>query len=425
MRLFGKLALASALATATLSMAVATPALAQKKDNKKKEESAPKLKNSKGFFAAYVATDALITAGDIAGAKAAAEAAIAAIENDDDKLVGGQLLLTIADKQTPKDLVLAVRGYDLLLSTPSLAAADRPVIAYNAGRMAYTLKDHAKAIKYMEVARAAGYSSPDMEVIDGHSRLNLDDTSGFDVMRAAVAGKVAANEAPSEQWLRLPAGAAERMKNPTELLYWTRELVKFYPTKENWRLALALFDMEVQIPQDMRVDYYRLRRETKSMVSEREYADYLDAVSLNGLILLPQEALDTIQEGIDAGILTADEQFVKEFRADARTALADDEANSAAREKRAIASGNGRSILSSADVALNIGNNARAVELYDLAAQNGADANVTNLRKGIALYKMGDKSAAKLAFTAVTGAPRAEIAAFWLLLIDTTATPKP
>ena len=119
---FGKWALAGAMATATLTMAVATPAFA--KDDKK-EAKAPKMKNSKAFAAAYEPVVILLQAGDIAGAKAASDAAVAAIETEDDKFIAGNLLLSIADKPDPKDYALAIRGFDLLLGSASVGTGGK------------------------------------------------------------------------------------------------------------------------------------------------------------------------------------------------------------------------------------------------------------------------------------------------------------
>ena len=414
MRLLGKLALASALATASFSMAAA-PAYA--KEKKEKKEEAPKLKNSKKFVEAYLVVDGFIKAGDIPGAKAAAEGAIAAIENDDDRLIAGQMVLTIASKTQPEDSAFALRGFDLLLASSSLGVADRPIIAFNAGRSAYSLKDYGKAISYFETAKAAGMDSPDLLVLEGHSRLSLDDLTGFETMRAGMAGKRAAGQVPPEQWLRLAAGAAERLKNDAELIYWTRTWVQYYPTQQNWRLALGIYTARTDIPQNAATDVFRLRRKTDSLVSEADYFDYLESMSVNGVILLPREALDTIEEGISDGTISADKPFVKTALADAKAGLADDEVNAAAREKKAVDSNNARSILSAADVAMNYGKFDRAIELYDLAEKAGADANVTNMRKGIAYFELGNKSAARAAFNAVSATPNKDIAGYWLLLV--------
>ena len=50
----------------------------------------------------------------------------------------------------------------------------------------------------------------------------------------------------------------------------------------------------------------------------------------------------------------------------------------------------------------------------------GADAAMANLHLGMALARAGDKAGATAAFNAVSG-PRAEIAKFWLLYLQSRA----
>ena len=183
-------------------------------------------------------------------------------------------------------------------------------------------------------------------------------------------------------------------------------------------MALGLYDERFTVPQDLLVDLYRLRRKTGSLTTEQDYANYLSSVSVNGLIVLPREALDTMQEGTSAGVINQSTGIFKEMTTDANAALADDNANAAAREKKARASNNATSLMSAADVALSYGNYANAIELYDLAAAAGADANVVNIRKGIAHYELGNKDAAKASFSAVKTLPHADIAAYWLAFIE-------
>ncbi len=51
-------------------------------------------------------------------------------------------------------------------------------------------------------------------------------------------------------------------------------------------------------------------------------------------------------------------------------------------------------------------------------AKGGVDANVANLHLGMALARSGDKAGATAAFNAVSG-PRADIAKYWLLYLQT------
>lgn len=63
------------------------------------------------------------------------------------------------------------------------------------------------------------------------------------------------------------------------------------------------------------------------------------------------------------------------------------------------------------------GNYQKAAELYGKAVQQGADANLGNLRLGEALARAGDKAGATAALSKV-GGPQAEIAKFWLVYVQ-------
>jgi Flp pilus assembly protein TadD len=68
-----------------------------------------------------------------------------------------------------------------------------------------------------------------------------------------------------------------------------------------------------------------------------------------------------------------------------------------------------------------LGDNAKAIEVYRAALKKpDVDAAVANIHLGIALARSGDKAGAKAAFEAVTG-PRAEVAKYWLLYLQTHA----
>jgi len=82
---------------------------------------------------------------------------------------------------------------------------------------------------------------------------------------------------------------------------------------------------------------------------------------------------------------------------------------------------NGMALLRIGDRYYGMGNYAKAVELYRQSmGKAGVDANVANLHIGMALARSGDKAGASAALNAVTG-PRAEIAKYWLLYLQTHA----
>ena len=78
----------------------------------------------------------------------------------------------------------------------------------------------------------------------------------------------------------------------------------------------------------------------------------------------------------------------------------------------------GMALLRIGDRFYGLGDYAKAAETYGAAKAKGADANLVNLRTGIALAAAGNKAGAAAALNSVTG-PRAGIAKYWLLYLQT------
>jgi predicted Zn-dependent protease len=74
-------------------------------------------------------------------------------------------------------------------------------------------------------------------------------------------------------------------------------------------------------------------------------------------------------------------------------------------------------LLRIADRFYGLGDYAKAAEMYRAAKAKGADANLVNLRTGIALAASGDKAGAVAALNSVGGA-RAGVAKYWLLYLQ-------
>jgi hypothetical protein len=68
-----------------------------------------------------------------------------------------------------------------------------------------------------------------------------------------------------------------------------------------------------------------------------------------------------------------------------------------------------------------MGDYSKATELYRQSmGKPGVDPNIANLHIGMALARSGDKAGAIAALNAVTG-PRADIAKYWLLYLQSKA----
>ena len=82
----------------------------------------------------------------------------------------------------------------------------------------------------------------------------------------------------------------------------------------------------------------------------------------------------------------------------------------------AAAAKTGRSAQGTADAYLGYGEYAKAAALYKTAlSKGGVDADLVNTRLGFALGKSGDKAGAEAALKAVSGAPRNQLAKYYLV----------
>ena len=165
-----------------------------------------------------------------------------------------------------------------------------------------------------------------------------------------------------------------------------------------------------------RVDLFRLMRQTKSLADQAYYEEYAQSA---GDIGLPDEAKAVIDEGKANGRIPAvPSSAIKGLATDAAAQIAA-EGSFDSLEKKAAAAPPGPLSAQTGDAYFGRGNYAKAIALYKQAlSKGGVNTDEVNTHLGMALAISGDKEGAKAAFTAVTGAPRNEIAAFWMIWLD-------
>ncbi len=413
MRFFGKLAFATALATATAATAVLPVTSAAAKEQK--------LKNSKAFAEAYTATKAEVDSGDAAGAKQAYQNAIAAIENEDDRYIAGGLGLEVA--KVANDDAVKKQAYDLFLASESTPASTKTQVATELAFSEYNAKNYQQAVSYVDMARQLGSTDPQLSFVSGLSKLSQQNNAGYDELRQAIQGMQAKGEQAPEQWYALAASNAIQSKNSTEQAYWTRAQLEAYPTEENWRTALVTYQYDTNtLSNSQMMDLFRLRARAGTLTQPIDYEDYVKSVTLNDQIIQPTEALFWLDKGVQSGVIDGSQTYFAEAISGAKAGKSSDASGYEAREQSAISANNERRLQSVADVAFDQGRYARAIELYDLAGKAGAQADLVALRQGIANYELGNMAAARANFESVTTAPGSDIAGFWLLYLDQNAS---
>lgn len=434
MKTLSKLALVAVLATGVSGLAIVAPAAAK---DKKEEQAAPGFKLSKPVQAIAFQAQEAVKARNPAAAEPLVAQVEAAATTDDDKYIAAALRydlentkLVIAQEANPKaplDETVLAKPLDALIAAKSTPAADRGKYLFRRGQLAYNSGQYPVATQYFTQAKAAGYNSPDFDLQLAKVKVQAGDTAGglADLDRFITAQK-AAGQAVPESYYRFGIATANNKKMAPETLAWMQKYVSAYPNAKVWRdviLQYAFAQNSLAAPDKAQtVDLYRLLRTAGAMPDQAMYEDYAKNVYDRGN---PYEAAAVLKEGMASGKIPATSAFSKSLLTAANTAIKAD-GSLASSEKTALASKDGKIAASTADAYLGQNNYAKAIELYRAAlSKGGVDANEVNTRLGIALAKSGDKAGAQAAFGAVTGSPRAGIAALWNTWTQVGSTPAP
>ena len=432
MKTLSKLALVAVLATGASGLAIVAPAAAK---DKKEEQAAPGFKLSKPVQAIAFQAQEAVKARNPATAEPLVAQVEAAATTDDDKYIAAALRydlentkLVIAQEANPKaplDETVLAKPLDALIAAKNTPAADRGKYLFRRGQLAYNSGQYPVATQYFTQAKAAGYNSPDFDLQLAKVKVQAGDTAGglADLDRFITAQKAAGQTVP-EAYYRFGIATANNKKMAPETLAWMQKYVSAYPNARVWRdviLQYAFAQNSLAAPDKAQtVDLYRLLRTAGAMPDQAMYEDYAKNVYDRGN---PYEAAAVLKEGMASGKIPATSTFSKSLLTAANTAIKAD-GSLASSEKTAMASKDGKIAASTADAYLGQNNYAKAIELYRAAlGKGGVDANEVNTRLGIALAKSGDKAGAQAAFGAVTGNPRAGIAALWNTWTQVGATP--
>ena len=409
---------APALFAALLFTAAAPlPALAQTKPAAAAAQ--PKLTPSKESVPTLAALQKAVNEGKNAEVPALLAAALTAAKTNVDRYFAHQL--SIKPSLALKNDAMTLTALEGMIASGIPQGSDLGNLAFNAAKLQYNKGSAdtaatARAATLIEQAIALDPGNGDHHVILGEVRNRQ---KRFPEAVAALQKSISLNEAagkPIDQRVADRALAfAWNNKLPA-----ARELsfaqLKRAPSPKTWRTALKIYESTSGLNAADKVDLWRLQRLTKSLEGEGDYFVYVDALMSRGL---PGEAKAVLDEGFAANVLSPTNSDWKAIAASANTRIAADRASLTSGEKTALAAATARPALNTGDAFLSYGDYAKAAALYRAALRKtGVDADLANLRLGIALTRVGDKAGAATAFTAVKG-QRAGIAQMWLVYLQT------
>lgn len=412
MKKLSLLSVGVALAVGIAGTVGTVPALAAKKE---KAPAGPKLEVSKEFRAAAGPVEADIKAKKFDGISARLDALASQFKMPDEQfLLGARRYEFGKETNNVEELRKAV-----ITMVESKSALIPNAIQLNgaAGQYAYNAKDYGDAIARLSEAVRLGSKDPDHFILMAESSFQLGKVAeGLDFADRAIAAKTAAGQTAPSDWYQRALSVAVRSKSQPQIAKWSVARVAAYPTPQNWRDALLIYKDNAKLDGQPALDVMRLIRAAKALAGERDYFEYAALATERGL---PGEAKAVIEEGMASNAIGKSSRPLNELLAAAKEKVTADLPSLAVSEKKAAADAAGRIAAGTADAYLGYGDDNKAVSLYRLALQKGQlDSDTINTRLGIALARLGQSAQAKEAFAAVKG-PRAEIAKYWMLWLDT------
>jgi len=389
----------------TLAAAATTPAYAQAPAAPQAPAKQPKVSAKARDALAQLQT--AVNANDVANIPARLAAAQAAATTADDRYVIAQLQLKAA--LAANDDTATGAALDALAASAFLDQATMADLYTRHGAKYFRQKQYAQAAAAFERAATLNPSDTKAQLMVADARL----AEGRKADAAAIYQRVlqarqAAGQKPEEALYRRAAQSAYDAKLPsvTEL---ARAWVTAYPSPDSWRNTVAILRSETNPDMEGTLDLLRLMRATGALTKSNELSLYVNALIGQANFIEAQTAVEQAASvpGVDAAGL----QGLKATVA-SKPKVTAGELNAAAKSAQS-----GMALLRIGDRYYGLGQYATAAETYRAAKARGVDANLANLRTGIALAMGGDKAGATAALNSVSGS-RASIAQMWLLYLQ-------
>ena len=426
---------AIAVALAALSVTSASGAYAAdekpKKEKKGKKEEAPaaaKLVLSKEFRAVYdpvVAT--YLKAKDPAPAASAWESIKAAIKNEDDRYQAGVFGLQIGREIKSNDMQL--NAVDLVLASTYTPADQKAAYTFQKAAFAYDSKDWPTAEVWLIKAHDMGYKSTtiagglEMLIADSFNAQKKYPESLAWMQKSLDASKLPGAKALPDNFFPRAANNAIRSADAGLVSIWMRELVKSNPKPDFWHDALMQTYKFADLDSQEVLDLMRLLRTVGGMKYEQNYSAYAtDAV----IAFFPTEMKTVLEEGFANGTISKSNATFGGRYNDVIDKLKIDAYSVAVLDQDIASAKTGAALAFAGDIALSVGEYARAKTAYEAAIAKGAITDKegkdlserTIMRLGIAKLKLGDIAGAKADFAKISSGGRKSVADYWSLYAE-------
>jgi hypothetical protein len=367
--------------------------------------------------AALVPLQTAVNASDWAAATAALPAAQAAATTPQAKFLVGNFQFRIGEG-TNNDQMRAA-GVDAMLASGGVPPENLKTLV--GAQASFAINAENWPVAEQALTRFLELESTNAErlrqLAEVKIRLNKLDEDLSVYQRLIQTAEAAGQKAPQEHYQRALA-IARQLRNSQASAQLSNALLTAYPTSENWGTMLSAYRQETANNPDVALDLRRLMFAAGAFSRDADYIEFADRLLRAGLL---GEARAVLDQGVSRGLLRANDATVSALSGSINSRLAADRQALDSSRTRAMAASGGREARIAADNFLGYGRHADAAALYRAALQKGGEnADMLNLRLGIALALAGQRAEAETAFRAVTGT-RTQLANYWLMWLARSA----
>lgn len=423
---------AIALSLAVLSVtSVSTVSAAEEKPKKGKKAEAPaqlKVNLSKEFKAAYdPVVSAYLKSKDPVTAAVSWTALKAAIKTDDDKYQAGVFGTQIG--REAKNDPMQREAVDLVLASTLTPADQRVSYTFQKAATAYDTKDWPTAEIWLIKSHEMGYKSVsiaggvEMLVADAFNMQKKYPESLAWMEKSLLLSKQPGALALPENFYARAANVALKTGDVGLISRWMRELVKSKPTPDYWHDALMQTYKYAELDSQEVLDLMRLLRTVGGMKYEQNYSAYAtDAL----IAFFPTEMKTVLDEGFAKGTISKNNTTFGGRYNDIVEKLKIDGFSLTVLDQDIASAKTGAALAFAGDIALSVGEFARAKAAYEAANAKGVivDKDGKNLsertimRLGIAKLKLGDAAGAKNEFAKIVTPGRKAVGDYWSLYAE-------
>ena len=342
--------------------------------------------------------------------KSAAAEKVAKTKEDRYLISQFRLQAAVATKNT----VAIASAVDAVAATGMLEPAKLADTYSSLGSAFYAEKNYDLAASSLDKALAIDPRNIDALKTIGEVRVSQGrKAEGVAYFQRAIQALTASGRKPEENVYKRALGVAYEASLPVSVEL-GRQWAAAYPNADSWHNSVAIYRNLMKIDAEGTLDLLRLLRAANAMTGS-DYSTYANAAFDQSNFV---EAQAVLEQGVAGNHISATDPAVKEAMAALKAKPKPTDTDLAAAIKTAQTP---TALIRIGDRYYGLGDYTKAADVYRQAlTKPGADAGMANLHLGMALARAGDKAGATAALNAVTG-PRAEIAKFWLLYLQSRA----